>query len=177
MGDVCGLEPVNKPVPTCATHFGVMNLTSLPKVMVCFVWVEEGYDGSLFGVVTDRSHRLDQKSHTTLSLSVPCHIHFLTLPLPPASFFIFLLVLLLFPQFLLQIAGYGHGPMHVNVGGVFGQCTEGMQQLYSDYEPEMKQVNERGARGGVCVCVCVSCRVNCIVYRRRERDKERGFPL
>ena len=62
MSDVCGLEPVNKPVPTCHTHFTVMNMTSL---------------GS----------------------------------------------------FLLNIAGYGHGTMHVNLGGVFGACSGGMQKL------------------------------------------------
>ena len=34
MSDVCGLEPVNKPVPTCQTHFTVMNTTSLGSFMV-----------------------------------------------------------------------------------------------------------------------------------------------
>jgi hypothetical protein len=34
MSDVCGLEPVNKPVPTCQTHFTVMNITSLGSFMV-----------------------------------------------------------------------------------------------------------------------------------------------
>ena len=29
----------------------------------------------------------------------------------------------------LNIAGYGHGTMHVNLGGVFGACTGGMQRL------------------------------------------------
>ena len=56
MSDVCGLEPINKPIPTCATHFDVLNLTSLGT-------------------------------------------------------------------YLEMIAGYGHGPMHVNTGGVFGACT------------------------------------------------------
>ena len=56
MSDVCGLEPINKPIPTCATHYSVLNLTSLGT-------------------------------------------------------------------YLEMIAGYGHGPMHVNTGGVFGACT------------------------------------------------------
>ncbi len=73
MSDVCGLEPVNKPVPTCNTHSKLMNLTTLPA-------------------------------------------------------------------FLVEIAGYGHGPMHVNTGGVYGACTGGMQKLYRDWEDEMNKV-------------------------------------
>lgn len=32
-------------------------------------------------------------------------------------------------QSQLNIAGYGHGTMHVNLGGVFGACTGGMEKL------------------------------------------------
>jgi hypothetical protein len=73
MSDVCGLEPVNKPIPTCATHFKVMNATGLPT-------------------------------------------------------------------FLTSIAGYGHGPMHVNLGGVYGACTGAMTTLYEKYSDDMSQV-------------------------------------
>ena len=27
--------------------------------------------------------------------------------------------------------------MHVNTGGVFGECTGAMKRLYKDHEPEM----------------------------------------
>jgi hypothetical protein len=73
MSDVCGLEPANKPIPTCQTHFGVMNLTDL---------------GS----------------------------------------------------FQLQIAGYGHGPLHVNTGGVYGECTGKMESFYNRWEDELSKV-------------------------------------
>lgn len=73
MSDVCGLEPVNKPIPTCKTHYAVMSQTS-------------------------------------------------------------------FPAFQLEIAGYGHGPMHVNTGGVYGGCAGAMDKLYTNYENEMKKV-------------------------------------
>jgi len=72
MTDVCGLEPVNKPVPTCFTHYTVMNMTKLS-------------------------------------------------------------------QFLVNIAGYGHGTMHVNTGGVFGECTGAMSALYEKYEDELAE--------------------------------------
>lgn len=72
MSDVCGLEPVNKPVPTCATHFKVLNLTTLGAFQV-------------------------------------------------------------------DIAGYGHGTMHVNSGGVYGECSGGMSALYEKYADEMSE--------------------------------------
>ena len=75
MSDVCGLEPVNKPIPTCKTHYAVMSQTS-------------------------------------------------------------------FPTFQLEIAGYGHGPMHVNTGGVYGGCAGAMDKLYTNYENEMKKASQ-----------------------------------
>jgi|AntAceMinimDraft_5_1070358.scaffolds.fasta_scaffold135869_2 hypothetical protein len=44
------------------------------------------------------------------------------------------------PQFLVEIAGYGHGPMHVNLGGVFGACSGAMTKLYKDNQDEMQKV-------------------------------------
>ena len=44
------------------------------------------------------------------------------------------------PHFLVEVAGYGHGPMHVNLGGVFGACTGAMTKLYQDHAEEMKKV-------------------------------------
>jgi len=73
MSDVCGLEPVNKPVPTCYTHYTVMNLTKLSS-------------------------------------------------------------------FLIEIAGYGHGTLHVNTGGVFGECAGALTDLYTKYEDELAEV-------------------------------------
>jgi len=31
---------------------------------------------------------------------------------------------------LTSIAGYGHGTMHVNLGGVYGACTGAMDNFY-----------------------------------------------
>jgi len=74
MSDVCGLEPVNKAIPTCATHYGLL----------------EGAGETLGG-------------------------------------------------WLLAIAGNGHGPLHVNTGGVFGQCEGAVKDFYSDYAEELSQ--------------------------------------
>jgi hypothetical protein len=66
VSDVCGLEPVNKPVPACASHYNVLAGESLPDI-------------------------------------------------------------------LLSIAGAGHGPLHVNFGGVGGECTGAMNQFYTKH--------------------------------------------
>lgn len=85
--DVCGLEPVNKPIPTCMSHFKVLNASNL---------------GDL----------------------------------------------------LLAIAGYGHGPMHVNTGGVFGECTGAMAKYYKKHSDAlaetvtMRSVSEKVAAAG-----------------------------
>ena len=71
--DICGLEPVNKPVPTCATHYALLNYSSLAS-------------------------------------------------------------------YLTNVAGYGHGPMHVNTGGSFGGCVFAMDKLYETYADEMSEV-------------------------------------
>lgn len=42
-----------------------------------------------------------------------------------------------FADFQLEIAGYGHGTMHVNTGGVFGKCTTAIPDLYAKYPKEM----------------------------------------
>ncbi len=72
MFDVCGKEPINKPVPTCQIHAALMNSTTLGQI-------------------------------------------------------------------LLRIAGWGHGTMHVNSGGVYGECTTAMSKLYSKYSVELAQ--------------------------------------
>ncbi len=73
VGDVCGLEAVNKPIPTCNTHFNILNASDLGTFMV-------------------------------------------------------------------MLPGYGHGPMHVGIGGLFGQCTGAMETLYEKHFDELDQV-------------------------------------
>ena len=70
MADVCGTVPINKPIPTCTTHYDVLSLDS-------------------------------------------------------------------FAEFQLEIAGYGHGTMHVNTGGVFGECTTAIPEFYKLHSDEM----------------------------------------
>merc|ERR1711998_477267 len=36
-------------------------------------------------------------------------------------------------SFMVLLPGVGHGPMHVNTGGVFGDCTDQFVQFYKDY--------------------------------------------
>lgn len=36
-------------------------------------------------------------------------------------------------QFMLLLPGVGHGPMHVNTGGVFGQCEDQFETFYDTY--------------------------------------------
>lgn len=67
MSDVCGKEPLNKPIPSCQVHAMLINNTKLSSI-------------------------------------------------------------------LMTIAGWGHGTMHVNTGGVFGECTGAMAELYSKHE-------------------------------------------
>jgi len=67
MFDVCGKEPVNKPVPSCQVHAMLINNTMLSSI-------------------------------------------------------------------LKSVAGWGHGTMHVNTGGVFGECTTAMAALYKKHE-------------------------------------------
>lgn len=70
--DVCGIEPANKPIPTCYTHFSLTNITSLAS------W-------------------------------------------------------------LVNAAGNGHGPVHVNTGGMFGECSGMMSNMYDDHEDLLAQ--------------------------------------
>lgn len=67
MSDVCGMEPLNKPVPSCQVHAMLINNTMLSNI-------------------------------------------------------------------LMTIAGWGHGTMHVNTGGVFGECTQAMSDLYAKHD-------------------------------------------
>ena len=42
-------------------------------------------------------------------------------------------------KFMLLLPGVGHGPMHVNTGGVFGQCEEQFEDFYTTYHDYMAQ--------------------------------------
>jgi len=70
MSDVCGIEPINKAIPTCATHLALL-------------------EGETLGT------------------------------------------------WLLSIAGNGHGPLHVNTGGVFGECEKSVKDFYSEFEEDL----------------------------------------
>lgn len=48
-------------------------------------------------------------------------------------------------QVLLRVAGWGHGTMHVNLGGVYGECTSAMAKLYQDYEGVLAKSVSLGA--------------------------------
>ena len=72
MFDVCGLEPLNKPIPTCQVHAAVINSTNLAHVQS-------------------------------------------------------------------TIAGWGHGTLHVNTGGVFGGCTGAMTDFYRRQRAVLRQ--------------------------------------
>jgi len=72
LSGVCGLEPMNKAIPTCTTHLALLTSDSLQN------W-------------------------------------------------------------LLQIAGNGHGPLHVNTGGVFGECENSTKNFYSEYEEDLSR--------------------------------------
>jgi hypothetical protein len=72
LADVCGLEPVKKPVPGCSAHYTVISSDTLP-------------------------------------------------------------------DFFLSSPGTGHGPMHVNMGGSYGECTGGMAKFYENNHELLKQ--------------------------------------
>jgi len=65
--DVCGAEPINKPIPSCQAHASLLQKKTLGEVQT-------------------------------------------------------------------TIAGWGHGTLHVNTGGVFGKCTDAMADFYKKYE-------------------------------------------
>jgi hypothetical protein len=65
--DVCGAEPINKPIPSCQAHAALLLKKTLGEVQT-------------------------------------------------------------------TIAGWGHGTLHVNTGGVFGECTTAMADYYEKYE-------------------------------------------
>lgn len=44
-----------------------------------------------------------------------------------------------FSEMQTTIAGWGHGTMHVNTGGVFGECTDAMASLYKKYNAELSE--------------------------------------
>lgn len=67
MFDVCGAEPINKPIPSCQAHAALLQKNTLAEVQT-------------------------------------------------------------------TIAGWGHGTLHVNTGGVFGECTTAMRDYYEKYE-------------------------------------------
>ena len=40
-------------------------------------------------------------------------------------------------EFMLLLPGVGHGPMHVNTGGVYGECEDAMADFYVKWADEL----------------------------------------
>ena len=70
MSSICGMEPLNKQIPSCESHFKLLNSTDLSEVM-------------------------------------------------------------------LDLPGVGHGPMHVNIGGLYGQCEDRMSNFYNVFKDSL----------------------------------------